>query len=132
MPAAIANSDPLKTEICDLLAQGKTLKEICDIEGFPHRITVNRWMLEDKDFASRIARAREDQQDYFADRIMELNSSMDASNWQFINAQIRNIQWLMGKLNAKRYGDKQLHTGADGEGPIQIVSTIPRPPKETE
>jgi hypothetical protein len=36
-----------------------------------------------------------------------------------------------GQLN-KALGDKLAHTGADGEGPavFQIISTIPRPPKE--
>ena len=45
-------------------------------------------------------------------------------------------QWRAAKLKPKKYGDvsKLMHTGADGEGPavFQVVSTIPRPPKESE
>ena len=59
--------------------------------------------------------------DYYSDRIQRLNDSMDAKNWQYVNAQIRNIQWLMGKLAAATYGDKLAHTGADGDGPVEIA-----------
>jgi transposase-like protein len=38
------------------------------------------------------------------------------------------IFWLKNR-QPKEWRDRQEHTGADG-GPIQIVSTIPRPPKE--
>ena len=30
------------------------------------------------------------------------------------------FQWRASKLNPKKYGDKLAHTGADGEGPIEI------------
>jgi hypothetical protein len=38
------------------------------------------------------------------------------------------IFWLKNRKPAE-WRDRQEHTGADG-GPIQIISTIPRPPKE--
>jgi hypothetical protein len=114
--------DDIKTQVCDFLATGLTLIDICDMEGFPNRVTINRWMKDEPEFAARIGRAREDQQDYFADRIQQLNLGMNAKNWQYTNAQIRNIQWLMGKLKPKVYGDKvqQEHTGAEG-GPVQFM-----------
>jgi long-subunit acyl-CoA synthetase (AMP-forming) len=87
---------------------------------------VRKWIKEHDDFSKSIARAGDDQADYYRWRISKLNDSMTAANWQFVNAQIHNIQWLMAKLKAK-YGDKTAITGADG-GAIQIVSTIPRPP----
>jgi hypothetical protein len=40
-------------------------------------------------------------------------------------------KWLMSKLAPKKYGEKQEISGPNG-GAIQIISTIPRPPKESE
>jgi hypothetical protein len=35
--------------------------------------------------------------------------------------RIESRKWLAAKLLPKVYGDKQLHTGADGEGPVAFV-----------
>jgi hypothetical protein len=59
--------------------------------------------------------------DYYSDRIMRLNDGMNAANWQFTNAQIHNIQWLMGKLKAAQYGDKTALTNANGDGPVKLI-----------
>ena len=37
-------------------------------------------------------------------------------------------KWLASKLAPKIYGDKTAITG-DGGGPLQIITSIPRPPK---
>ncbi len=122
MPAGRPSSYTESTadEICDRVAAGDLITDICEEEGFPSYKTFRKWRAERSEFSQRIARAREDQQDYYSDRIMRLNMSMDAANWQFVNAQIRNIQWLMGKLNAK-YGDKLAHTNPSGDGPMELV-----------
>ena len=39
---------------------------------------------------------------------------MNAENWQYVNAQIRNIQWMMTKVKPRAYGDKLGLTGGDG------------------
>ena len=132
---AIDWTPELEESICDKLAEGEYLTDICELTGFPSYKTVRKHItdtMKDTDgFSNRIARACEDQADYFRWRISKLNDSMNADNWQFVNAQIRNIQWLMAKVKAKAYGDKTAITGADG-GAIQIVSTIPRPPRDID
>lgn len=99
-------SPEVAEQICDRLAEGDYLTEICDSEGFPSYKTVRRWIADNEDFAKSIARASEDQADYFRWRISKLNDGMNADNWQFRNAQIRNIQWMMGKIKPRAYGDK--------------------------
>ena len=111
--------------ICDRIAEGEYLTDICALSGFPDYKTVRRWIKKYSEFAECIARAGEDQMEYYRWRISSLNDGMNAENWQYRNAQIRNIQWLMGKIKPKAYGDKLGLTGGDG-GAIQIVSTIPR------
>lgn len=117
-------TEQLAEAICDYIATGMTLIDICEMTGFPSRITVNSWMRSNAEFLSRITRAREDQQDYFADRIHQLNMGMNAENWQFTNAQIRNIQWLMGKLKPKVYGEKAQVALTDGDGGPLVIKHI--------
>ena len=112
-------SEAIADQIGDLIASGGLITEICEKEGFPSYKTFRKWRREHEDFSKHIARAKEDQADYYADRLMRLNNSMNADNWQFVNAQIRNLQWLMGKLKVATYGDRvqNEHTG-EGGGPI--------------
>lgn len=112
-------SEAVADQICDAVAEGRLITDICDSEGFPSYKTFRKWRAEHESFSERIARAREDQMDYYADRIMRLNAEMNATNWQYTNAQIRNIQWLMGKLKAATYGERTALTGADG-GAIKV------------
>ena len=112
-------------EICDRVAAGELITEICEIEGFPTYKTFRRWKAAHEDFAKRIACAREDQMDYYCDKIVRLNATMNAANWQFVNAQIRNTQWLMGKLKAAQYGDKvSAELSGPGGGAIPVSLEI--------
>jgi hypothetical protein len=106
MPAAINWTPELEEAICDKLAEGEYLTDICELSGFPTYKTVRKYVAESAEFSKRITRASEDQAEYFRWRISKLNDSMNAENWQFVNAQIRNIQWIMGKVKPKAYGDK--------------------------
>jgi len=118
-------SEAMAEAICDEVAAGGLITEICDQAGYPDYKTFRKWRTEHADFSKRIARAKEDQMDYYCDKIVRLNASMNADNWQYVNAQIRNTQWLMGKLKAAQYGDKVQAevTGAEG-GPIQAAITV--------
>ena len=114
-------TEQLEEAICDRLAEGEYLTDICSRKGFPTYKSVRKHIAEDAEFSKRIARASEDQAEYFRWRISKLNDAMTAENWQFTNAQIRNIQWLMGKIKPKAYGDKLAHTGSDGDGPMELL-----------
>ena len=110
--------------ICDRIAEGAYLTEVCDSEGFPSYKTVRKWIRDNADFSQAIARASEDQADYFRWRISRLNDGMTAVNWQYTNAQIRNIQWLMGKIKPKAYGDKVQLGGASDLPAIQTAVAV--------
>lgn len=106
MPAAINWTPELEEAICDKLAEGEYLTDICESKGFPTYKSVRKHIAESEEFSKRIARASEEQADHFRWRISSLNDKMNADNWQFRNAQIRNIQWLMGKVKPKAYGER--------------------------
>lgn len=107
-------SEDLADSICEQLASGQSLRQICDQPGMPHRITVIRWQESNEDFATKCARAREEQADYMDDLILEVANNCTPETAQADRVKISAYQWRASKLKPKKYGDKQQveHTGA--------------------
>lgn len=124
----VSYTDKLARTICDRIAAGGLITDICAEHGFPDYMTFRRWKEQRADFAENIARARAEQMDYYADQITKLNSELNAKNWQYKTAQIRNTQWLMGKLKACTYGERTVVAG-DKNAPLglTVISSVPRP-----
>jgi len=93
-------------EYCGLIASGLGIINIGKEHGFPHPTTVYRKMAEDPHFATRIARAREWQQEREMDHCIELADSATPENYNVKKLQIWARQWRASKLAPKRYGDK--------------------------
>ena len=135
----------IATEICRLLAEGQTLREVCRAEGMPPESTVRLWALDDREgFAAHYARARELGYQAMADELLEVaddgkNDWMERQNddGSFYQVNGEHIQrsrlrvdtrkWLLSKALPKVYGDKivQEHTGKDG-GEINLIHKIER------
>jgi hypothetical protein len=118
----------LADKICERIALGDSLDKVCQKDGFPHYKTVLRWLREDKykGFRSDYARAREDQADWYADRIRDLAERMEDETTHVgvegKKGAVDAYKWLAAKRKANVYGDssKLEHTGAGGT-PLQIV-----------
>lgn len=115
--SSILDNDAFVEEICDRLAGGEGLNAICADPHLPSEDTVYRRMAKDEAFASRIARAREAQQEFEADNIVKMADEADSENWQVVKLRIHARQWRAAKLAPKKYGDKTLH-GNDPDNPL--------------
>jgi hypothetical protein len=114
-------------QICELIVQGFTIREIDALPTMPGKTAIFSWLLRHPDFAERYARAREFRADDMADELLEISD--DATNdWMERRAKSGEIEsvpdneavqrsrlrvdtrkWLMGKLKPKKYGDKIQH-----------------------
>jgi hypothetical protein len=123
----------LASAICWELTQGKSLLEICRHESMPHRDTVHNWLNIRPEFPDMYARAREIQAHVLADEALAIadDTSSDRTedgnpNWEAVQrARLRvdTRKWLASKLLPSTYADKTLHTGPDGQSPIQVQHT---------
>lgn len=124
--------------ICERLALGESLREICDSGGMPNKTTVLRWLQRHDEFRTQYAHARELQAEHWADEIVEIadngsndwmerqgrdGSSVEVVNSDHINRsrlRVDTRKWLMARMAPKKYGDRVIneHTGKDG-GPIE-------------
>ena len=130
VPADIA------TEICEWIANGKTLREWCRIEGNPTWTTVYRWMEKDQEFSHRIAHARELGHDAIAEETIEIidtfpveavsdsGSRLDSGHVAWLKNRVEQRMKLLAKWNPKKYGDK---VGVQHEGGVtlNVVTGVP-------
>ncbi|WP_412474605.1 terminase small subunit protein [Rhizobium sp. WW22] len=112
-------------EICERLAEGNSLRSICEADEMPSKTTVFRWLNAYPDFRDQYARAREVQADTLFDDILDIaddgqNDWMEKRNadgenigWMENGEALRRSQlriearkWMAGKLRPKVYGDK--------------------------
>lgn len=107
-------------ELCARIAEGRGIKEVCRDEDMPSDTEVFRRMANDEEFAARIARAREAQQEAEAERIVDMADEATHENWQVVKMRIWARQWRAAKLAPKKYGDKVTQTIEGGDKPIEV------------
>lgn len=127
--------------ICDRLADGESLRTICQDEEMPSKGTILRWVGNDEKLQDQYARAREAQADAIFDEILDIAD--DATNdWMEVNGQddekyrlngehvqrsrvrIDARKWMAGKMRPKKYGEKVMHEGAGENGAHLAELTI--------
>ncbi len=92
-------------EICLRLSKGETMTRICEDDHMPSIATVFRWEIERPDFRELSSRARENGTHVMADQCISIadNPTLDPNDKRIrIDTRLR----LIGKWNAKKYGDK--------------------------
>lgn len=112
-------------EICALLADGYSLRSVCERDGFPSKSTVFRWLAEKETFRDQYARAMEARADAHFEEMFEIaddasNDWMERKNqdeqsigWQLNGEHVQRSRlridtrkWAIARMNAKKYGDK--------------------------
>jgi len=134
--------------ICEYLADGMSLREICRKDEMPDKSTVLRWLIKFPEFSVQYALAREAQADHMAEEILEISDDgrndwmkrqsdagvIEMPDHEYISRsklRVDTRRWLMGKLQPKKYGDKVALTNADGGNlgleAMLIVGEKPKP-----
>ena len=112
--------------ICMRLMMGESLRSICLRKYYPTKTSVFRWLTVNQDFRDQYTQAREIQQEHYLDEMFEIAD--DASNdwmerndkegnnvgWQLNGEHVQRSRlridtrkWVMERMSAKRYGNKQ-------------------------
>lgn len=121
MPAGrpSAYTDEIAACICARLAEGESLRKICEDKDMPSREAVRLWLGQNDKFLGQYTRAREEQADHYFDEIVEISDTDEDSQRARVRIDAR--KWVAGKLRPKKYGDRIVneHMGPDG-GPVVI------------
>lgn len=141
MPRISIRTKDMEDEIISRLAEGTPLAEICRDDGMPHPSTWRDWCNGDETLALRYARAREDgfaaiAAETFAiaddgrnDWMEKFDKEGQSIGWALNGEHVKRSQLrietrlkLLAIWDPKRYGPKVQHTGADGTGPVQVIT----------
>jgi len=118
-------TEAVETELFERLAKGEPLARICDDDHMPDFSTVWRWEESDENFRKLSARARALGTHWIADDCLRIadNPTLEPADKRVrIDTRLR----LIGKWNAKAYGDKMALTGGeDGDRPLTVVIRKP-------
>jgi hypothetical protein len=109
--------------ICEQLAEGRSLISICKDDNVPSRGTINKWIRENEEFCANIARAREEQADYYLDKQIEFTELATGDDFQLRRFQADNLKWVASKLRPKKYGDK-LEVKNEHSGSVTVEATL--------
>lgn len=117
-------SSELADLICEMIADGKSLRKICEADDMPNKATVFRWLTLHKVFSDQYAKARESQADTLFDEVLAIadqyDSAADKLEVDHINRARLRIdarKWMAGKLRPKKYGEK-LELSGDADSPL--------------
>jgi hypothetical protein len=128
-------SDEMVGLICARLADGESLRKICESADMPDKATVFRWLADESKvgFRDQYVRAREAQADKLAEEILEIaddgrNDTYQTDDGEAVNhdviarsrLRVDARKWLASKMAPKKYGDKVQAeiSGPDGK-PIE-------------
>lgn len=127
-------------KICGMIAEGKTLAEICRMKGMPPRRTVYDWLRQQPEFNAAMDIARDVGADAIAEEALRIaDTPLEGVETTIVDKQTtekrgdmlghRKLQVetrlkLLAKWHPKKYGDKitQEHTGPNG-GPVVVQSS---------
>ena len=113
-------SQDFSDKICEEIANGRSLRSICEKSDMPSKAAVFRWLAAREEFRDQYARAREAQADALSDEILDIaddrfndtyvdedgrertNSDVIARSRLRVDAR----KWIAAKLKPKVYGEK--------------------------
>lgn len=119
-------SEELCTELCAQIAQGKSLRSICEASDMPAVSSVCLWLAKYPSFSEQYARAKTDSADSDADRIEEIAEKVLTGEYEPAAARVAMdaYKWTTARKQPKKYSEKLMQevSGPDG-GPVEIDHT---------
>jgi hypothetical protein len=114
----IAFSQAVFNRICEQMAEGKSLRQICRAADMPDRRSVQRWLADDEKLQAQYNEAMSLRADHYFDEIIDIADGK--GDPQKTRVQIDARKWVLACMNPKKYGSKVTHAG-DPDAPVALV-----------
>jgi hypothetical protein len=132
-------------KICDLIAEGMSLREVCKIKGMPNRRTFHDWHQRTPELQTQYDRACLEREDLYFEQIIAIADecrkgiktttkgsgksktveTVETDMTERAKIQIDARKWTLARMNRKKYGDHVTEelTGPNG-GPLQVIKRV--------
>lgn len=109
--------------ICDRYALGESVRSICADPKMPARSTLHLWAMDNEQFRTAFARAREMNADSIEDAMADIEKQVLAGLVEpsAANVVLSSQRWRARVLHPNRYGDK---LGVDHTGKVGLSFSI--------
>jgi len=111
-------SPELAARLLGLMTEGRSLRQICEMDGMPTRRAVLYWLKDNEEFREKYEIARQMQVEWWAHEIIEIADDtsgdyvindrgervLDKENVHRTRLRIDTRKWLMSKLLPRKYG----------------------------
>jgi hypothetical protein len=131
-------SEALAADICALVAEGKSLRFICQEEKMPSRETVRTWLRDNPAFSGQYARAYEEYAEGVFEEMLEIADDArndyverETKKGTFVvlddeavsrsRLRVDTRKWMLARLAPKKYGDK---LDVNHGGSVKVKVTI--------
>jgi hypothetical protein len=114
-------SKELGTAICERIAKGESLRDICSAEDMPSRVSVHAWLLdsEKKEFLNQYETACNIRAENMFDELEKIaDLPDDAESPMRSRLRVDTRKWYLSKVMPKKFGDK-MDVTTDGK-PLTI------------
>ena len=139
-----AYSSELADEVCALVAEGKSLRQITELPGMPSRRAVQYWMSRNPDFREKYECAMMLLGEFWAHEIIEIaddssgdfiitedgRRAVDHENINRSRLKVDSRKWLLSKILPSRYGDRVQADVNVGVSPEALRAMPPEKQKE--
>lgn len=139
-------SQEIMAEICERMAEGKSLRQICDDDEMPNRRTIMRWVKNDDAAKKLYDAAQVDRMHWYADEIVNIaydtskdtitgNAGQPLCNHEWIarsRLKVDSLKFLMAKLAPRTYGDKLPETAAQMTHEAALLELEAEKPRRME
>lgn len=135
MAGGVEFSPELFNTICERIAEGETLSDICAAPDMPSRRSFYDWKDATPERASQYARAREALADLEFDKTAKIIDACTPESAAADRVKLNGRQWRAMILDRRRFGEK-VAVGGDPGNPLTVIQTIERrivqPKRESE
>jgi hypothetical protein len=110
----------LADKFCAAIADGKTIRAACKLDGMPSKSAVFRWLREHPEFAAAYEVATDERADTLIDEIVDIadNCRVDADSIRKAKLRIHARVEQAQRMKPKKYGNRMQLTG-EGGGAIE-------------
>ena len=118
-------TDELALEICERIANGRSLRSVCLDKDMPHMATVMRWIDDNSDFCEQYRRACEDRETTHFEEMLTIADEVLPETAEVARAKLRidTRKWVLSRMNPKKYGDKQKDEDINGKA-IDLLADL--------
>lgn len=95
-------------DICSLLADGESLRKVCERPGMPGKATVFRWLAQHEEFRDQYAKATDTRADAIFEEMFDIADEVAEESAAVAKARLRidTRKWALARMNPKKYGEK--------------------------